>query len=244
MRLDLSQIKEFEADLKVFAKSALPFAVKDTLNKAVYEGQYRARQNIDRRMINRNKWTQNSVKANRAHGNDIDSMESRVGSLNPYMKDQEEGGGRSESNGVPIARGAASGQIGASVRDKAVRKGNRLSNILLAKRSGGRMAKHSRQAYVFKVQDAVTSGNKFFYHEFSSTRKGIYKVVGGRRGFKRGIPKGAKVRTMYDMSHTSTIVKATHWLSDAVESTRKDMPKMYWHSLAQQLQRRGLFDKY
>ena len=241
MKLDLSQIKEFEADLRVFAKSALPYAVKDTLNKAAYEGQFRARNNITSRMINRNKWTENSVKANRAHGNDIDGMESRVGSLNPYMKDQEEGGGRSESNGVPIARGAASGQIGASVRDKAVRQGNRLSNIILESRERTR---HKRRPFIPLVRYALKSGKRFFYHEFDNGKKGIFRVVGGTRRTSSGFPVGAKIRTVYDMSHKTVKVKATHWLSDAVESTRKDMPKMYWHSLAQQLQRRGLFDRY
>lgn len=244
MEIDLSQVAEFEADLRVFARSALPFAVKDTLNKAAYEGQYRSRNNIKSGMINRNKWTQNSVKINRAHGNDVDEMRSKVGSLNPYMKDQEEGGTRSESEGVPIARGYAAGQQGANVRTKVVRKGNRLNNILLASRASPRRARNKRQEILFKAQDAVTSGKRFFYHEFSDRKKGIYRVVGGRRSFKRGLPKGAKIRTVYDMSHNSTTVRPTHWLSDAVASVKEDMPRIYFHSLVQQLHRHGLFDRY
>ena len=93
-----------------------------------------------------------------------------------------------------------------------------------------------------KTQGAVRSGKRYIFHDFGSGRKkGIFRVVGGGRNFKRGMPKGVRLRMVYDMTEQVVDIPKLPWLKPAVDTTQVLMPGMYRKAVIFQAKRLGLF---
>lgn len=241
-RLNDREIREFEADLKHAAAKAIPFATRNTLNSAAFLTQKVGRLNSRQKMIQRNKFTIQSIQVKQTRSLNIRQQESITGSIAPYMEDQEFGAIRTKSGreGVPIPTSYSAGQ-GENVqpRTRLPRKPNRIENIQL-KRRRGRKAKTRKQDILFRVQDAVTSGDRIIFLDLGR-RQGMFKVTGGRKGFKRGWPPGAKLRMLYDLSHETVTIPKNPWLKPAQDRVIKRIPAIYRKSLIFQLKRYGLF---
>jgi hypothetical protein len=166
-----------------------------------------------------------------------------TGSTEGYMEDQEFGGTKSKGGkkGVPIPTSYASGEgENAQPRRRLPRKPNTLRNIRLQGNKKKRIPKHDNQALLFKVQDAVESGKRMIYHDFGG-RDGILRVLGGRKGFKRGWPKGAQLKMVHDMTEDSVAIPSKPWLAPAVVKTEKFIFNIYSDSLIFQLKKHNLF---
>ena len=242
--VDTKQFAELEKDLKVFHSRAFPFATKNTLNSAAFKAQEMARTNIRLDMINRNKFTERSVLVEQSKTLNVRRQSSVVGSTADYMEDQEFGGTKNKTGkeGVAIATSFSVGQGRQAPRTKVSgpRSPNRLSNIRLRGRK--RTTRNRKQALLFKIQGAVTTGKRFIFHDFGGgKKKGIFRVVGGSRNFKRGGPKGARLEMVHDMTEQLVVIPRNPWLKPAVDATQKLMPGMYRRAVTFQAKRLGLF---
>ena len=241
--IDDSDIEHFERELETFAKRALPFATRQTLNSAAFSAQKTARNNIKNQMITRNTFSVRSVQVDKARGLNIRTQESIVGSIADYLAVQEFGGAKSKQGkeGVSIPTSASAGQPNSSQpRRRLPRAANSMSAIQL-KRSRKRKPKNRKQEILFKIQDAVTTGNRYIFLDLGR-RQGIFRVVGGSaRGLKRGGPKGAKLRMMHDLTRDTVIIPPNPWLKPAQLSAIRKIPAFYEKALIFQMKKHNLF---
>lgn len=239
--VDTDQFKELEKDLKAFHSRAFPFATKNTLNSAAFKARELAQKDIRVKMITRNKFTKRSVIVEQSRTLNVRRQSASVGSTADYMEVQEFGGTKVKTGreGVAIPTSFSAGQGEQEPRTKLPRRPNNIRNIKLRK---GRTARNRKQALIMKMQGAVKSGKRFIFHDFGGgKKKGIFRVVGGGRNFKRGMPKGARLRMVYDMTEQAVDIPATPWLKPVVDTTQVLMPGMYKKSVLFQAKRLGLF---
>ena len=225
-------LKILESQLKAFKIRAFPFATQQTVNNAAFKTRSEAQENIRNFFINRNKFTERSIRVDKTRSLDVNQQISRVGSIADYMRAQENGATLSKRGGVgiPIPTSFASGEgENTRPRRRLPRGANKLSAIRLSNRS--RAFGSKKQAAAVAVKQAVKSGNKFVYMELQKTR-GIYKLVGTKRNLK--------IKMVYDLTRPSVIIHAKPWLLPAAESVGKQLPEIYFKALKQQLERHGL----
>lgn len=237
--VDLRDVERLERELLFFARRSYPFAVRKTLNDLAWQTRKNYQEQISQKLITRNQFTMRSVLVDRATGVSVPRMRSVAGSIAPYMDIQEFGGVDRGGPGKnkPIATGYSAGQEGQIPRTRLPRKPNKLQNIRLNRRR--RVPKTRKQALLYHVQDAVVFGPRVFYFDFGR-RKGIFRVVGGARGFKRGWPRGAKLKMLWDLSNPTVNIPSTPMLAPAVTDSISRADYIYSRALAEQLSRRGL----
>lgn len=241
-KVDLIEVEELEKELKTFARRAYPFATKATLNSAAFKARKLWKRDINVKMIERNTFTGRSILVEQSRTLNVDRQSSRVGSIAPYMKVQEFGGIKRThgSEGVPIPTGFSAGQDNQQPRTKLPRRANKIGNIRLRKNK--RKSRNRQQALLFKMQDAVTSGKRFIFHDFGGgKKKGIFRVIGGARNFKRGMPKGVRLRMVVDLTESTVTIPRNPTLKPAVDRTLMLIPDMYRKALVFQVRRFNLF---
>jgi len=239
-KINTKDVDEFEDHLLTFGERAFPFATKNTVNSAAFKAREIAQKDIRVKMITRNKHTERSVQVEQSRTLVVSRQSATVGSIADYMKTQEFGGTKRKtgSEGVAIPTSYSAGQGEQEPRTKLPRKPNNIPNIKLQRR--GRKAKSRKHAIVIKMQDAISTGKRLIFLDLGR-KKGIFRVIGGSRNFKRGIPRGAKLRMVYDMSEQSVTIPRNPTLQPAVDRTSILMPDLYIKALKFQLQRQGLF---
>lgn len=231
IEIDQKQIKQLERDLKTFKRRALPFATKATVNGAAFATQKTARRDINVKMITRNRFTEQSVRVEQTRTLKINQQIAVVGSIADYMADQEFGGtNRPEGENVAIPTGYSAGQEKQQPRTKLPRKPNKLANIRLKRRRRG--ATSRKQRNVAAVKAAAQSTNKYVFLDLGK-RKGIFKVVGGKRK--------PRLKMVYDLTRKSTPIPKNPWLKPAVDHTQQKMPAIYFKALQFQAKRHNLF---
>lgn len=241
-KVNTIEVEELEKELKTFARKAFPFATKNTVNKAAFQSRMLWQKDIRVNMITRNKFTERSVRVEQSRTLNVDRQSATVGSTADYMHEQEFGGTKRKTGkeGVAIPTSFAAGQGEAQPRTKLPRKPNNIRNIRLRGRS--RKARNRKQDLLFKMQDAVTSGQRFIFHDFGAgKKKGIFRVVGGSRNFKRGVPRGAKLRMVYDMTEQIVAIPKNPTLKPVVSRMEVLIPDIYRKSLEFQARRYNLF---
>lgn len=230
--VDPKQIKEYEKDLKAFAHRAYPFATKNTLNRSAFHAQKLARFSIETKMVNRNRFTKQSIQVEQARTLNVARQSSAVGSTQSYMADQEFGATKSKKGkrGVAITTGYAAGQEGQEPRTKLARKPNKMANIRLRRKR--KKGKNRLQQNIIAIHEAAASGQKYVFLDLGR-REGIFKVIGGKRR--------PKIKMVQDLSNESVDVPRNPWLKPVVDTTRSVMPTFYRDALVFQLRRQGLF---
>lgn len=221
-KFDDGQIVEFERLLLATPK-AFRFAERNTINDMAFEAQRQGKENARNQMTLRNKWTEGSIKVERARKLTDPAI---TGSEQSYMRDQEFGGTNTKAGGigVPIATTYSSGETGRT-RKKLPRARNTLRRVRLGK--GKLQGMTTKQRTLVAVRVAVETGRRFIYLD-KGVRKGIYRVEGGRAGGRsRGWPKGAKLRMVYDLSRPSTPIPRNPWLRPATD-TAVSKGRQYW----------------
>lgn len=246
-RIDDDQTKQLESDLKQFAERAFPFATKATVNKAAFTARRFAQENVRQQMVERNRFTAQSIRVKQATTLNVRRQAASVGSIADYMADQEFGAVKTRrgKEGVPLPTTAHTGE-GRNVRPrrKAINVNARKHISKMRLNKSRRQPKNNKQALLFKVQDAVTTGRRLFYHDFGQgKKKGIFRVKGGSRRFRRGWPVGAEIDMVYDLSETSITIPKNAWLRPASLRTERKLPELYREALEFQLKRRGLLGR-
>jgi len=236
-KADMREVQKLEMKLKLFASRAVPYAAKGATNAAAFNAMREARANIKNNMILRNRFTLQTIRVEPVR--DVRNPRAIVGSTAPYMELQEFGGKKPKKGkeGVLIPMPAASKET-ALPRKRLPVGNNRINKITLSKMMR-RKPKNWKQAMVFKVQNAVLSGNRNVYLEFIN-KKGIYRVLKGSKKFKRGWPQGATLTKLYDLSRQTVRIPASPWLRPAVDATVRRAPALYLKALQHQARRAGL----
>lgn len=218
-------IREFERKLRKLNKRGIPFAELETINRAAFETQKDVRQNLGDDMTLRNSWTVRSVLVNRAT---LSTMESSVGSVQPYMETQEKGGTETSTgkHGVTIPTSVASGEgRNAKPRRKAVRRPNRVSNIQLAKTA---RSSNRKQRNAIAISTAVRTGKRYVFLELQQ-RKGIFRIYGGKRK--------PRIEMIQDLTRRSITTPRNPWLLPRATAQAQRLPAYYADALQRQLDR-------
>ena len=244
IKADLEQIKKLEHDLGQFAHKALPHATRNTLNKAAFQARGLSQERIEKNFVNRNQHAQRSVRVDQARGTNLRRMVATVGSTADYMEKQEFGGMKKKTgkHGVTIPTSHSAGlDDDAKPRTKLVRKPNRLARIALKKGNSFNQFTNTRQRVLVAARVAANTGDRYVFLDMGR-KKGIFKVLGGRRGkVNRGWPSGAKIKMVHDLSETVVKNKPSPWLKPAVDDVQAVVPSIHIRSLEFQLKRHGLF---
>lgn len=231
-KIDDSEVDNLEHHLNKFASRALPFATKQTLNSAAFHAQKEYKGLIKSKTTQRNKYTMQSIRVNQTKTLNISHQEAVIGSTANYMQDQEFG--KVITGSIALATSYSAGQGPAEKRTRLPKKANLMQNIQLSRRN--RKAKNRKQRNLFKVQDAVTTGKRVVYMD-TGKRKGIFKIIGGKKNFKRGYPKGVKIKMLHDLSKNTVVIPKSPLLSLAVDKTQPLILDIYKKALMFQLRR-------
>ncbi len=226
-------IVKFELELDRFNKRALPFATRNTINELGFAAQRLSIERIKTSLINRNKWTVQSIRVQKTKSLDINTQQSVVGSTADYMEVQEFGGVKVKrgKEGIPIATSYAAGlSQDTRPRTRLPTRANKLRNITLTTKS---TKWHSRKQRNFvEIKKAAASGRKFLFLNLG-TRQGIFRVIGGK--------KKPRIKMIYDLSHQSVRIPRKPWLFPSVKKTQELMPQIHLKSLQFQIDRLRLF---
>lgn len=232
--IDDKDIKKLERDLITFKRRALPFATRATLNSSAFMAQRHSKRNVQRNLILRNKYTEQSIRVQQTKDLNVSRQYSIIGSIADYMEDQEFGGTKTSrgKHGVPLATSYSAGQGRGKPRTKLPRKPNKLyptSSIRLNKKT--KRFKSKRQQNIARIKQAASSGQKFVYLELNK-REGIFKVTGGK--------KNPKIQMVWDMSRSSVPIPKEPWLKPAFDKAVLFLPRTYRKALRYQLQRHNI----
>ena len=237
IKIDDSEIKKFERDLKQFARRAYPFATKQTINDAAWAGRGDIQSNLDRDLTIRNKWTRQSIRVEQTRTLNVRKQMSILGSIEDYMERQEFGGivSKKGKRGVPIPTSYSAGlPMSQKPRTKLPRKIHKLQNLKIRhgghKAAGRNMGRKQRNLVAMK--QAAKDKSKFIFLDLGET-KGLFRVL--------GTPKRPRVKMLYDLSRVATVTPATPWLAPAVDRTQKKIPEIYLRALKFQIQRHQIF---
>ena len=127
-------IRRLERTLGEMSSRAIPYATRNTLNQNAFAVRAEYQKNIRDDLINRNKFTERSVRVEQTRSLNIATQRVTVGSIAPYMDEQEFGGTKTAKGktGVPLATSYSAGQSeGSEPRTRLPRKPNKLQNINL-----------------------------------------------------------------------------------------------------------------
>ena len=232
------ETKQLERDLGRLRDRAFPFATLSTLNQTAFSAQRGYKKEIRKDLVTRNKFTEQSIRVNTAKGLNIRRQMSVVGSTAPYMEDQEFGGVKATrgSQGVPIPSLFASGEGRGSQKAKRLpRKPNKLRNISLKHKRT--KSKNRKQANLIKIKTAIATGNRTIFLDFGGRSKGIYRVVGGRKG----ATSGARLEMLWGMERTSVRIPKQPLLRPAYLKASRQMGRVYRSSLRYQIRKFQLF---
>jgi hypothetical protein len=220
-------------------KRGIPFAIKAALSAAAFDTAKQGKTEARNMMTLRNKWTEGSMAYNGVPRKewDVGRMKSEAGSMQEYMKKQEEGfTERSKGqHGVPVPTSFAANEYKQIPRKRLVRKPNKMSKIRLAKATVRGGFKSKKQEITRHAQEAVNTGRRFVVIRVNN-HLGLWRIKGGRK-VKRGWPKGAQFRLVYSMEDKAINVKSRQWLSKAAARASESIPDRIRENLNQQIDR-------
>jgi len=231
--INTDDIKKLEGDLHHFARRAVPFATKKTLNDSAFAAMSIARTDIKRTLINRNRFTAQSIQVDPARTLNISRQSATVGSTADYMETQEFGGIKTKTRkeGVGITTSYASGEgENAQPRSRLPRKANSMASIKLSKRRN--KGNGRKQRNLVSIQQAASTGRKFVFLDLGKTQ-GIFKVIGGKRR--------PKIKMVRDMTRQSVVIPRNPWLRPAFDEALRMQPAFYADALRFQIRRGRLF---
>lgn len=228
--IELRGIDKMQRDLETMAKRALPYAARETLNGLAFAGRKIWQQEMASSLTLRNQFTQRRALVERATGYSMRGMQAVLGHTEDYMRRLEEGEGRrAKGSGLPIPTEVASGEALGSLRGgrkRPVRKANIIRHLGKLKRQPNSIPRKARNARA--VREAAKSSSKLAYLELDR-RKGIYKIMGGR--------KRPKVRKLYDLTRRAVPLPRIPTLQRTLDKALQQGPAIAHAALLKQLQR-------
>jgi len=237
--IDTTDIQHLENALHLLTDRAVPYAVKKTLDGIAWTARKEAQGLIKNDFVNRNKWTQGSIRVNPSTLGRVDDMQSSFGSTQEYMRTQEKGGLKRPLSGnkvsIPTTRAAGQGR-GKRPRTRNVLTRNKMKAIGL--RKPAYRSSNTKQEVMVRINQAIQDGSRRAYLEFSNGTKGIFAIVGGNLT-NRGWAEGARLEMLHDMSRASVRIPRHRWMRPSADAARRDASVMreYRRALSFQIQR-------
>lgn len=226
VKVDLSDFEDLVEDLRVMRREAIPHAMRQGLNDEAFSARKAWQTNLQNRFTLRNRFTQNSIRVEKARGTDLSSMESRVGTVAPYLLEQEQGATVAKS-AIPTGVASGEGRIPGSARKRPVRRPNLKKNIRLPSPVGG----PGKRGTAIAISKARRKGQRFVLLE-EGRRKGIFKLAGGKTK--------PRLDMVYDLSRRSITKRPAPTFQPALETARRWAPGLHRRALIQQFHRAGL----
>jgi hypothetical protein len=214
---------KLEKKIGKFTKLGLPIAQQKTMDRGAGATKVNAQRRVKRDMILRNKWTMNSIRVEKSKGLFRTQTPAKVGSVQPYMADQEFGGiSRSKGKqGKRITTTYASGEgENARPRRRRAKGKNQIRKIRLQNKSY--KGKTKMQKAIIAIKQAAPKGRgKHVYLDMPWTKgkKGIFKVMGGKRR--------PRIKMVHSLKKRSVVVPKRPWLKPSVAAIVPLMPTFY-----------------
>lgn len=219
----------FERDAKkahLTHEKALPEATRYTLNEMAAQTYKSAKRDLKKTFTIRNTWTARSLAFEKVgNTNDIDRMESKAGSREEYMREQEEGISRSATgkHGEPIPTTHASGEGQARQRKKRVMRKFYLGRIKVAQGlydKAKREAKSDKQVLPLLIKMAKRQRKKVIFWKSDKRKQGLFQIDGDR------------LPMLYDLTEKRVVSRPRRWLTAATDDTTPKMRKIYGRALS------------
>lgn len=220
-----------QRELETLAKRSVPFAARETVNNLAWAGRAAWQEEMARSLTLRNRFTASRALVDPARTLRLSAMEARLGHTEPYMELLETGKPeRAAKRYRPIPTEVAAGQAIGSLpggRKRAVRPSAIITRLGSLKVSGGKF--RSRKANNARaIRGAISSGRRLALLDLGR-RKGIYRVMGGKRR--------PRIVKLYDLTRRKTAVPRTPTLQRALERALEQGPRIAYMALARQLVR-------
>ena len=231
--INTNDVRKLEDDLKTFARKSVPFATRKTLNDSAFAARAIAQADVRESMVNRNRFTAQSIQVDQAKTLQISRQAAIVGSIADYMEDQEFGAIKSKTGkeGVQIATSYSAGQgENGQPRTRLPRKANTMSQIQLSKRRSKGTSRKQRN--LVAIKQAAATGRKYVFLDLGKS-KGIFKVIGGKRR--------PKIKMVHDMTRESVVIPKNPWLKPAFDEALRMQPAFYADALRFQARKHNLF---
>lgn len=226
---NFKQINQFEAFLGEMNKTGLAIANQMALNDGVKAARVNTQKEIDKRLIQRNRFTKSRVLFRPSEKTLIIRDQVAIVGINtPYAEKVEFGGVivKKGKEGVPIPTGDATGEgEGARPRKKLPRAAHTMKRIQLG-RGGKKMTRG--QAASAAIKEAAKKGRKHVFLNLPRA-KGIYSLKGGK--------KNPEIRMVHSLEESSVRVPKNPTLKPGVDATIPMMPRFYKKRLLFQLKR-------
>lgn len=239
--IDVKEVKQYESDLKTFARKAFPYATRSAINGMAFAAQKRGRENLRSDMTLRNRYSEQSVRVEQARSLTVSRQEAIAGSIVEYLEAQEFGGttDRRGAHKTVIPTGYAAGQEGARPRTRLPRKVNKLTNVKLRQRvRKGEFASRRQEAFL-RALLAAQEGDKFVYIPAGGdASSGIYRVWGTRK--RKGRYRGVKLKMVYSFRRAPSRIPRNAWLRPATADAVRERDVLYAKALVFQLHRLGV----
>lgn len=223
MIVDTSGIRRLVDDLDVFAKKAVPYAIRNSLNRSAFEARRAWVDEIEKTMTLRNTFTIRSLRVEKVSTMDPRRMVSVVGSTAEYMGRRESGETKRPhgKHGVPVPTLAARG----GSKARLIQKPNKMSNIVIAR---GRPGATKKQRNAIALRRAAAFGTRFVFLE-TGRGAGLFRVMGGKRKLE--------VRAIWDMSHKTVTVHPFPTLETTLRRIGPRVLDIHTNALVEQAQR-------
>src|SRR5690606_35183528 len=165
-------LEKLQRDLELFAKKAIPYAARETLNSLAFERQRNWQSELKKSFILRNQFTVRSIRVERARGLNIRTMEARTGTIAPYLADQEEGATHVKrgKHGEPLPAAAPGAR---KSRKRLMPRTKRIGRIRILTRAGG---SPSRKIGAAVAMAKKRGGKQFACLRISRARRGIFEI--------------------------------------------------------------------
>jgi hypothetical protein len=222
LTVDTRELKKLSRDLTRVKKSALPYAVRATLNSLAFEARGEYQREMGAKMKLRNKYTVGSVRVDKAGGLQVHTMKATMGTVADYMDEQEEGAVQAKEgkHGVPLPAAApgARKNRGRVARAKQIRAINILPRV-----TGHR----SRKIGAAFSMAARRGGKQFAFLKLRPGRQGIYEINPGR--------KRLGLRKVWDLSKGTITIPRNPMMKSAVQRANRLRDGIWREALLSQL---------
>lgn len=218
--------KKAVKDLRKFREKAIPYAVRNALNRGAFHARTEWQQEVRRAFTLRNAFTERSIRVDRATGKNVAGMVAVVGSVAPYMDEQEHGATeRGRSKHKPIPGPVAAGLQPGGKRTKMVRAGNKLSALHASRPVGA----SSKQRNAVALAMARRKGERVVLLDRPNGGKGLFRLMGGK--------KKVQTRLLWDLSRGSVKVKPTPTLGRTLARIQPRLAEIHRDAFVEQLRR-------
>lgn len=229
--VDTSDFRRYERELKRY-EAAHGHGVRNGLNGCAFEAQKAWRAELKRTFTLRAPFTERSIQVDKARGIDTRSLQSKVGSVAPYLDDQEEGAvihGKGKHKAIPAA--VAGGAAGPGIRPRVVLGRFKLGGIKVRDPKVGRYGRKQRNAIALDM--AARAGNRFALLLKPKGGRALFEVRKvGRRQFK--------TRLIWNLDRSSVTVKPEPTMHRAIARSMGAFERIAKQALIEQLKRAGV----